>query len=170
FALLEDVCGSRGEVRPRLGAGFLPRPAHGHLLHLRRGADADREHQLRLTQIAAAAGHLPRERFAAGFDRDDGSERGAVRLLAVAAQVEPDGMVGPGRFISEDAWLAAVGDKDNVEVAVTVEVRERAPAADQRLEERLPGLRRRDRLEEALRVAGVPVKLDRLRVRLARLN
>ena len=47
-------------------------------------------------------------------------------------------MVAIRRIVPQDARLAAVGDQDDIEVAIAIEVRARTAAADHRLEQIVP--------------------------------
>src|SRR5262245_39228175 len=96
------------DVGPGFGAAVLARPAHGDAVDLVRLAQADRERQLRLAQVAAAACHLAAHHPAAGLDRHLGAYGAGVRLLAVAGQRQPHPVMAELLVVAQEPRRAAV--------------------------------------------------------------
>src|SRR5207249_4352482 len=99
-------------------------------------------------------------------------DRAAVGTLAVPLQNEPEPVVPRPAVVAEQPGRAAVFGKDDVQVAVAVDVCEGAAAAHERLEQVGAGLLGPDELEAALALAarGVPEELHGLLVGLAGLD
>src|SRR5262245_7679007 len=124
-----------GEVRKHRFAAVLAGPTDGYAVDFIGFSQAKRQGQLALAQVAAAASDLLPLRDAGGFQDHFGADGAAVGALAVAFEDEADPVMAGAALVAKQASGAAVFGQDDVEVAVAIDVRERAATADDRLEE-----------------------------------
>ena len=109
------------------------RPDDREFVSLRGGAEAEGEHEFRLAQVASAAHEVLALDEVADFDFNASADCGAVGATAVAFEADAEPVVLVAAVVAEQAWRAAVGGEQHIEVAVAVDVGVGGAPADDRL-------------------------------------
>src|SRR5262249_7283625 len=99
FPLLQRVRLVDCQVREGLLSCILARPADGHAVDFVALPEPERDGQLALAQVAAAAHHFTLLDEIAGLERHHRADRAAVGPLAVASQREADPVVAIAAFV-----------------------------------------------------------------------